>query len=94
MPIEYPDVDSCLVAVLERIAPIGACAREAGMLLRIAIYNPNFTYTGLIRPHQGFENEPGTTSGGIHVPFIPWTAPNSNRIPLRDVRVDAISWRR
>ncbi|QCW28055.1 hypothetical protein [Lysobacter enzymogenes] len=51
-PCEYTDTDSCLEANLERIGVLGEFASQAGLTLRIAVYNESATYTGRIKPRQ------------------------------------------
>lgn len=51
---EYDDLEACLHSVAEHIKSSGVFPKDAGLLLRIAVYNKAFTYTGRIEPRQIF----------------------------------------
>ncbi|MGO1068696.1 hypothetical protein [Lysobacter sp. CA199] len=51
---EYDDLEGCLNSVEEHIKSSGVFPKDAGLLLRVAVYNEAFTYTGRIEPRQIF----------------------------------------
>lgn len=49
-PSRFFDINDALTAVTDQLRPIAPFLGESRVVVRLAVYNPNFTYTATIKP--------------------------------------------